>query len=112
MKITTENRADVLARLDEEIAEAKAEADAMDRTVYANSDWNSASRSKEKRLHIAREAVKAGATEVDPWRHHGVLIDNWLLIAADQQKWTYKMDKWYPFYKLDALLYEKVTDRA
>lgn len=93
------------------LQEAIEERDRLNQTVYANNDWNSASNSKVNRLKIAIKAVEAGAKQVDPFYCHGVMVNNWLVISVNANKWSFKSKTWYPYGRLEDLLKKHVTDK-
>ena len=98
-----------LKELNEQLIQAKAYRDHLNDTVYSNNDWNSAPEGEVRRLEIAIKAVEAGAETVDLNCHHGVLINNWLIIALNKKKWSYLCKTWFWYSDLDELLAKHVT---
>ena len=97
--------------LKEQLVLAEQERDRLNATVYANNDWSSAPEGKVKRLKIAIKAIEAGATRIDTEHAHGVLINDWLLVALNTNRWSYKGKTWYFYKSLDELFKKHITDK-
>ena len=78
--------------------------------LYENDDWGGPSTRDIRRLNIAIKAIDAGAKSVENV-NAGIMVNNWLLIAASQPRWSYKHQNWYNYGSLDELLKKHVTDK-
>jgi hypothetical protein len=101
----------MIEQLKEQLQRAIEERDRLNATIYANSDWSSAPEGKVKRLKIAIKAVEAGATQIDTDHVHGVLINNWLLVALNTNRWSYLGKTWYFYKSLDELFKKHITEK-
>ena len=96
---------DTIERLREKLGLEKASNDRLDQTVYANSDWGSASRKFESRFRLAIELLEKGVQFVEPFLHHGVGMAGYGIISPSKQRWmSYRTKQWYWYGDIDSLL--------
>jgi len=87
--------------------------DHLDATVYANSDWGSASRKFENRFSLAIELLEKGVSFVEPLLHHGVGVSSFGIISPTKNRWfSYRTKQWYWYSDVDTLLKKLSGDNS
>lgn len=94
--ITKTNKSSVIEEMNKRLqTEIELFSDACE--IHATNDWNCGNDNGITRMTIAIIAAELGATTIDPDKHHGVLLNDWMTIALNTQKWSNRLKKWYPY---------------